>query len=87
MTTDDQRATWRKEFEQLGAQTVRLRIANPWSAMSDECRREGELWLHDEDVAAEARDDARYRTIRCWTIAAAIAGGIAAATGIITLFR
>ena len=75
-------------------ETLRLRIANPHVAMPDEYRREGEIWLHEQDAIAQTREDARYRTIRWWTIAAVIVGGIAAftgfiaaVTGVFTLFR
>jgi hypothetical protein len=87
MASDDERQSWLKEFELYGLETLRLRIANPWVTMTDEYRREAEAWVRREDTKAEVREEARYRTIRRWTIIAAAAGVVAAITGIVTVFR
>jgi hypothetical protein len=43
MASDDERASWRKAFEQSERETLRMRVANPWHQMPDEYRREGEI--------------------------------------------
>ena len=86
MTSDTDRAQWRREFASWGHETTRLRVVNPWYQMTDECRREGEAWLREQDAIVEARDKGRYRELLWWTIAGVFVGAIAAVASVIAAY-
>ena len=86
VVSDLERANWRKTFEQLEPETLRLRIANPWAAMSDEYRREAEAWLREQDAAADRHEESRSQT-RLLTLIAAAMALATAAIGLIAVWR
>ena len=70
VASDHERASWRKTFEQVEPEMLRLRIAN--RVMSDEYRREAEAWLREQDAAADRREESRSQTRLLTLIAAAM---------------
>jgi len=94
VVTEQDRERWRAAFEYIGASGVRLRLARidhisqaevfsigshpPWPTRVDV-----EAWLNEKDHAAALVEEKRFQTIRRWTIAATIAGAIAALAGIV----
>jgi hypothetical protein len=85
VASDDERASWRKTFEQSEPEALRLRISKPWAAMSDEYRREAEAWLREQDAAADRREESRSQT-RLLTLIAAAMTLATAAIGLIAVW-
>jgi hypothetical protein len=83
MTTDAERASWRKAFEMIGPETLRLRLENRPTHFPPEYARQAELWLLEKDAEVRIVETRRFNTIRLWTIAAAVAGAVAAVAGIV----
>jgi hypothetical protein len=82
-TTADEREQWRKAFDMLGPEALRLRLESRRNEYPGEYGRCAEAWLLERDQKAAAVDLARYRTIRRWTVIAGVAGVVAAAAALI----
>jgi hypothetical protein len=74
---------WRRAFEMIGPKTLRLRLETRRNEFSPDYARAAEIWLLEQDAAAERKETTRFNMIKRWTIAAAIAGIIAALGGAI----
>jgi hypothetical protein len=72
---------WRERMEHLGLEVVRVRFAQgiptidkppypPPDVVAD--------WIGEQETAAQRVEDRRFQIIRRWTIAAAVAGIVAA---------
>jgi hypothetical protein len=83
VATDTERASWRKAFDMVGPTSMRLRLEHRRNEFAPECAREAEVWLLEKDAEARVVETQRYKTIRFWTIVAAVAGIIAAVGSII----
>ncbi len=70
---------YRKGFEQLGPDTLRLRIGDRHAGYQGEQLRQAETWLKEHDEAVARRELINRR----WMIAGAIAAIVAAVAGII----
>jgi hypothetical protein len=83
MSSDADREKWRKEFASWGREMTRMRVGSPmYQMLPEERRREGEVWLIEQDALVEARNKWRFRIMLWWTFVAAVASIIAAFTGI-----
>jgi hypothetical protein len=80
---DSERANWRKAFEKIGPETLRLRLEHRRAEYAGEYAREAEIWLLEKDAERAAVELRRFKTIRVWTIVAGVGGGIAAIAGLI----
>jgi hypothetical protein len=67
----------------IGPDTLRLRLEHRPTHFPGEYAREAELWLLEKDAEARAAETSRFRTIRFWTIVAAVASIVAAAGSIV----
>ena len=74
----DERQSWRKAFEALGPQQLRLRLEHRRGEYDGEYGREAERWLLEQDAKAAAVERKRFRTLRCWAIVAGVTGTLAA---------
>ena len=75
----NERENWRKAFEKIGPEQLRLRLEHRRNEYADEYGREAELWLLEKDAETARIEHRRFRTIRFW----AIIGGIASVTAAI----
>jgi hypothetical protein len=80
-----ERESWRRAFEMIGPEQLRLRLEFRRSEYSGEYGQEAERWLSEKAAEAARIERERFAVIRSWAIiagvagiAAAIAGGIAA---------
>lgn len=80
---NDERQSWRKAFEMLGPEQLRLRLEFRRSEYSGEYGREAEKWLLEKDAEATAIELERFRTVRRWAIIAGVAGIAATIIGLI----
>jgi hypothetical protein len=78
--------SWRKAFEAIGPDTLRLRLEHRRAEFSNEYAREAEVWLLEKDAEKAAVELRRFKIIRLWTIVAGVAGGVAAIAGVIAAF-
>jgi hypothetical protein len=69
---------YRQEFERLTPDSLRLRMETRAAQFSGEYARAAEDWLLEQQANADAIEAARFRSIRKWTILAAVAGTVAA---------
>ena len=74
----NERQNWRKEFEMIGPETLRLRLETRRAEFSGECAREAEVWLLEQDAARARAENRRYRFILAVAIISAVAAIIAA---------
>lgn len=74
---------WRKDFEMIGSETLRLRLEFRRDEFTTQYARAAELWLLERDAAAARIETSRFNAIKRWTIVAAVAGIIAAVAGVI----
>jgi hypothetical protein len=79
----DERQNWRKAFEMLGPEQLRLRLEYRRNEYTGDYGREAEKWLFEKAAEAAAIDRDRFRTIRRWSIIGGVAAVIAAITGLI----
>jgi hypothetical protein len=75
--------SWRKAFEKIGPDTLRLQLVDRRVELSDPYRRCAESWLLEQDAKADRIETARFETIRRWTITSVVVGTIAAVAGVI----
>jgi hypothetical protein len=89
-------ATWRQVLNDLTLPVVRARLANSDGGsaaiipgLGDQHITKGfvENWVREQELAVKKDEARRYRIILTWTIVAAVAGIIAAVTGIISVWR
>jgi hypothetical protein len=83
VATDSERASWRKAFDMIGPMQMQLRLEHRRNEFGPEYAREAELWLLEKDAEAKATETSRFKTIRLWTIVAAVASVVAAIGSII----
>ena len=79
----DERQSWRKAFEMLGPQQLRLRLELRRGEYSGEYGREAELWLLEKEAEAAVIERERFETVRRWAMIAGVAGIVAAIVGLI----
>lgn len=70
----DERQSWRRAFEMLGPEQLRLRLEFRRGEYSGEYGREAEKWLLEMDAKAATIELERFKTIRLWAIIAGVAG-------------
>jgi hypothetical protein len=80
--TDEER-NWRKAFEMIGPDTLRIQLGHRRNEFGDAYARCAERWLLEQQAAAELRETMRFETIKRWTVTAAIAGIVAAVAAVI----
>lgn len=80
----DQRQNWRKAFEMIGPETLRLRLEHRRIEYDGEYGREAEKWLLEKDAEAAALERQRFQKILLWAVIGGVAAVVAAITGIIT---
>ena len=81
---NDQRESWRKAFEMIGPEQLRLRLEHRRNEYAGEVGREAEAWLLEMDAKAAALERERFETVRRWAIIGGVAAVIAAITGLIS---
>jgi len=81
----NEQANWRRAFEMIGPDTLRLRLEMRRGEYSGEYGRAAEKWLLEKKAEADRADAERFNTIRSWTITAAIAGAVAASRRSLTV--
>jgi hypothetical protein len=74
----NERPDYRKGFEALGREQLRLRIEHRPNEYAGEIGREAERWLHEQDAKAAAIEHSRFRTIRFWAVIGGVTGALAA---------
>lgn len=74
----DERQSWRKAFELIGPQTLRLRLEHRRGEYDGDYGREAERWLQEQDAKATAVESKRFQTLRRWAIVAGVTGTLAA---------
>jgi hypothetical protein len=82
----EQECRWLEEMERLGPENVRLRFAHRMAVTDVSPYPEAafvQAWLQKKQAQAERLQTGRFQSVRRWTIAAAIAGIIAAIGAII----
>jgi hypothetical protein len=79
----NERLSWRKAFEKIGPETLRLRLEHRRAEFSNEYAREAEIWLLEQDFKTTVIELSRFRTIRLWAIIGSVAGGVAAIASLI----
>ena len=87
----------RKLFEGVGKRAIQRELiigGIQYLGIGDSKRREAQEWVDEQEIEeAKARkvkaetEHRRFAVIRWWTVIAAIASVVAAATGIMALFR
>jgi len=73
---------WHKECEMVGPETRRLRMEMRRSEYDGAYGRAAEEWLLEKKAQSDRLEEARFRTIKRWTVIAEVAGAIAAAAAI-----
>jgi hypothetical protein len=73
-----EKQNWRRAFEMIGPETLRLRLEHRRNEYANEYGREAELWLLEQDAKAAALEHDRFRTIRFWAIVGGVTGAVAA---------
>jgi hypothetical protein len=69
---------WHKVFEMIGPDTLRLRMEMRRAEYDGAYGRAAEEWLLKKKVEADWLEEARFRTMKRWTVVAATAGIVAA---------
>jgi hypothetical protein len=82
----NERLSWRKAFEKIGPETLRIRLEHRRAEFPVEYAREAEAWLLEKDAENAAIELRRFQTIRLWTVVAGVAGSVAAIAGLISAF-
>jgi hypothetical protein len=83
----------RSRFKLLSKERIAVALATgtiQTLGISESAKAEAIEWVAEQEAAAEASkriDENRYKTIRLWTIVAAVASIIAAVASVISLFR
>jgi hypothetical protein len=83
----------RDRFRLIGRERIAIALATgtiQTLGISDTHKAEAIEWVQEQDAeraAARRLETTRFETIRRWTIAAAIASGIAAIASVVALFR
>lgn len=89
-------ARWAAVLEDHGLEAVRLRLAahqggsaSMLGYLGSETMTRGfvEEWVRRETDKAQRRETRRFRMILIWTVVAAVAGIVAAVTGVMALLR
>ena len=87
----------RAHFKAIGKELIQRELAAGdirYLGISDDKRAQAKEWVEEQEAevrghqaVAQSLETTRFETIRMWTIIAAVAGAIAALTGVIALFR
>jgi hypothetical protein len=83
MVVIDERQSWRRAFEILGPEQLRLRLEFRRSEYSGEYGREAELWLVEKAAEAATAERERFQIVRRWTIISGVAAVVAAIAALI----
>ena len=92
----DMARRWRQALNDMTLPVVRARLANSphgsaaiINGLGTEQITKGfvENWVREKEAAIQKDETYRYRKILRWTVAAAVAGFVAAITGIISVLR
>jgi hypothetical protein len=79
----DERENWRKAFELLGPEQLRLRIEYRRNEYTGPYGREAECWLFEKAAEAAATERMRFQTVRRWAIIGGVAAVVAAIASLI----
>ncbi len=63
----NERENWRKAFELLGPEQLRLRLEYRRNEYTGDYGREAEVWLFEKAAEAAAVDRGRFQTVRRWS--------------------
>jgi hypothetical protein len=77
---------WHKAFEMIGPDTLRLRLEMRRAEYDGAYGRAAEEWLLKKKAESDRLEAARFKIIKRWTVAAAIAGIIAAMAAVVAAF-
>jgi hypothetical protein len=87
----------RKRFEAVGKRAIQRELVTggiQYLGINEEVRNEAKQWVEEREAKRERNrtnareiDQNRFETIRWWTIIAAVAGIVAAVTGVIAILR
>jgi hypothetical protein len=78
MTDEMDRQNWRKAFQKIGPEQLRLRLEHRRNEYTGEYGLEAERWLLEQSEKSAAIEHGRFRTIRFWSIIGGVAGVLAA---------
>jgi hypothetical protein len=81
ISMSDDRQSWRRAFEMLGPEQLRLRLEYRQNEYAGEYGREAERWLLEKAAEAKAIARTRFRTLRLWAIIGGVAAVVAALAG------
>jgi hypothetical protein len=79
----DERQNWRKAFEMLGPEQLRLRLELRRNEYTGDYGREAEMWLFEKAAEAAAIERERFQKILLWAIIGGVAAIVAAVAGAI----
>jgi hypothetical protein len=85
MTSEEE--NWRKGFEKVGAETLRLKIATSNVTLADPYLRCAHEWILEKEVENAAEERRRFHKTLGWTIVGAFAAIIAAAASLVAVIR
>src|SRR5262245_37425892 len=82
-TTVSDEQQWRKSFEKIGPDLLRLELATSKQTFPDNYLRCAHEWMLDKEAEKAALETSRFR----WTVVGAIAAIVAAVASVIPFFR
>jgi hypothetical protein len=82
--TPTEEENWRKEFERIGPDQLRLRLESRRLELPDQYARAAEAFILREDAKKEALEASRYRQILGWTIAGFFVALVAAVAAVVS---
>jgi hypothetical protein len=77
---------WHKAFEMIGPETLRLRMEMRRGEYDGAYGRAAEEWLLKKKAEFDRLEAACFRTMKRWTVIAAIAGIVAAVAAVAAAF-
>ena len=80
----DEKKNWRKAFEMVGPDTLRLKLATSNVTLATEYIRCAEKWILEKEAEKAAVESKGFHKILGWTIAGTLAAIIAAVAAIIS---
>jgi hypothetical protein len=82
--TPSEQESWRKAFEMIGPDQLRLRLEFRRNEFSPQYARAAELWILEQEEEKAALEAGRYRKVLWWTIAGFAVALIAALAAVVS---
>lgn len=76
--------SWRRAFEMVGPDQLRLRLESRRSEFSPQYARAAEVWILEQDAKKDALERSRFRKILGWSIAGFFAALVAAIAAVVS---